>query len=182
MMDSKSISDPQQGKEATEPEPDRDRDGEAASFLTFVLGGEIFALAVEQVREVVDIPAVTPVPRMPDYLRGVMNLRGSVVGVVDLGRRLGLGAFEKTTEDACLVILDVTIDDEPTPVAALADGVREVIDLDTGRMIPPPRLGTRLRTDFIRAVGEYDGRLVIVPDIDRIFSAEGEENGDRESV
>lgn len=144
---------------------------EATQYLTFTLDQEVFALEIAKVREVLEFNAVTKVPRTPGFLRGVINLRGNVVPVVDLKSKFGMGATERTV-NTCVVIAEVTVDGEPTVLGALADSVREVIDLDPAQIEPPPRIGTRLDTAFIRGMGKRDDEFLILLDVDKVFSAD----------
>jgi purine-binding chemotaxis protein CheW len=144
---------------------------EANQYLTFMLDDEVYALDIRQVREVLDFTDITKVPRMPDFMRGVINLRGGVVPVVDLRLKFNLGATQKTV-DTCIIIIDVTLDGETTLLGALADSVQEVLDLDQSQIQPPPKIGTRLRTDFILGMGKKNDNFIIILDIDRVFSSE----------
>jgi len=140
-------------------------------YLTFKLGEEMFALDIAKVREVLDFTTVTKVPRTPDFMRGVINLRGSVIPVVDLRIRFGM-AGSKTTVNSCIIISEVTVDGDTTVLGALADSVQEVLDLERGNIAPAPRIGTKLRTDFIKGIGKQNDRFVILLDIDRVFSSD----------
>ncbi len=142
---------------------------EPVQYLTFTLDGEAFATEIAQVREVLEFSRITKVPRTPDYMRGVINLRGSVVPVVDLRLQFGMQATEPTI-DTCIVIVEVRIDDQPTVLGALADSVQEVIELRADQLEPAPRLGARVNTEFIRAMGKQDDRFVIILDMNRVFS------------
>ena len=142
---------------------------QAAQYLTFRLGEEVFALDITQVREVLDYTAITRVPRMPEFMRGVINLRGSVVPVVDLRLKFGMSATERTV-NTCIIIAEVAIGGERTLLGALADSVQEVIDLDAKQIEPPPRLGASIDAQFIRGMGKRDERFVIILDVDRVFS------------
>ncbi len=142
---------------------------EATQYLTFRLGEEVFALDISKVREVLDYTATTKVPRTPEFMRGVINLRGSVVPVVDLRLKFGMPKTEKTV-NTCIIIVEVTVDDETTVLGALADSVQEVMDLDPVNIEPAPKIGTRLDTSFIKGMGKRDGSFVIILDIDRVFS------------
>jgi len=139
--------------------------------LSFRLDEELFAVDVTRTREVLDFTSVTRVPQTPRYMLGVINLRGSVVPVIDLRLKFGLPEIERSRE-TCIVVLEVELDGERTVVGAVADSVQEVMELDAGRIEPPPRLGTRLRTEFIRGMGNHGDRLLILLDIDRIFSSD----------
>ncbi len=144
---------------------------ETTQYLTFKLGDEIYALDIGKVREVLDFTTATKVPRMPDFMRGVINLRGSVVPVVDLRRKFGMSATEKAV-NTCVIITEVTVDGDTTVLGALADSVQEVIDLAPSDISPAPRIGTKLRTEFIRGMGKRDERFIIILDIDRVFSSD----------
>ena len=139
-------------------------------YLSFRLDGELFAIDVAGVREVIDRTEMTRIPRMPEFMRGVINLRGNVVPVVDLQMKFGIGKVE-TTIDTCVVVLEVNVDEEPTTVGALVDAVEEVFELDPGHIEPPPKMGTRLNTDFIEGMGRLDDEFVILLDADKVFSA-----------
>ena len=143
---------------------------ETTQYLSFKLGEEIFALDISKVREVLDFTTVTKVPRTPEFMRGVINLRGSVVPVVDLRLKFGMTITEKTV-NTCIIIVEVTVDDETAILGALADSVQEVMDLGPEHIEPAPKIGTRLNTAFIKGMGKRDDRFVILLDIDRIFSA-----------
>ena len=144
---------------------------ETRQYLTFKLDSEVFALDVATVREVLDFTTVTRVPRTPEFMRGVINLRGSVVPVVDLRLAFGLSATEKTV-NTCIIVAEVRLEGETAVMGALADSVEEVIDLDPDQIQPAPRIGTSIRTDFIRGMGRRDTQFLMILDIDRVFSAD----------
>jgi purine-binding chemotaxis protein CheW len=144
---------------------------ETTQFLTFKLADEVFALDITKVREVLDFTTVTKVPRTPEFMRGVSNLRGNVVPVVDLRLMFGLSKTEKTV-NTCIIITEVTVDGETTVLGVLADAVQEVLDLEPDHIEPAPRIGMRLNTEFIRGMGKRDATFIIILDIDRIFSAD----------
>ncbi len=140
-----------------------------SQYLTFKLGEEVFALDVAQVREVLDLCPITKVPGTPDFMRGVINVRGSVVPVMDLHLKFGLREEERTL-DTRIIVMELNIDDDICVVGTLADSVDEVIDLDPSRIESPPRIGMRWRTDFIRGIGKKDEQFLIILNIDRVFS------------
>ncbi len=144
---------------------------ETGQFLTFKLDEEIYALDILQVREVLDYTAITKVPKMPQFMRGVINLRGGVVPVIDLRLKFGLNMSENTV-DTCIIIMEITLDGETTLLGALADSVQEVITLDSEMIEPPPKIGTRLNTEFIKGMGKKNDDFIILLDIDRVFSSE----------
>ncbi len=144
---------------------------ETTQYLTFKLDDEVFALDISKVREVLDFTAITKVPKTPEFMRGVINLRGSVVPVVDLRLKFGLSRTEKTV-NTCIIIAEVTVDNETTILGALADSVQEVLDLEPGHIESAPKIGTRLNTDFIKGMGKRDSRFIIILDIDKVFSTD----------
>ncbi len=144
---------------------------ETTQYLTFKLDDEVFALDIGKVREVLDFTSITKVPRTPEFMRGVINLRGSVVPVVDLRLKFGMSKTEKTV-NTCIIIVEVTVDEETTVLGALADSVQEVLDLEPGHIEPAPKIGTRLNTEFIKGMGKRDNRFIIILDIDKIFSSD----------
>ncbi len=142
---------------------------QSTQYLTFTLGKEDFALDISKVREVLNYTSITRVPRMPQFLSGVINLRGNVVPVIDLRLKLGMNAIRKTA-DTCIVIVEIEVDGEMTHMGALADSVKEVIDLDPSQISPPPKLGTKLKSEFIKGMGKQDERFLIILDIACILS------------
>ena len=143
----------------------------AATYLTFMLGEEVFAIDVKNVREVLDFTSITRVPRTPDFMRGVINLRGGVVPVIDMRLKFGMEGAENTV-DTCVIVMEINLDGDKTVVGALADSVKEVFDLDPEQIEPPPRIGTRLKMEFIRGMGKSDEQFIIILDIDKVFSAD----------
>lgn len=145
--------------------------GETTQYLTFKLDDEVFALDITKVREVLDFTTVTKVPCTPEFMRGVINLRGSVVPVVDLRLKFGMTKTEKTV-NTCVIIVEVAVDNETTVLGALADSVQEVMDLEPDHIEPAPKIGTRLNTEFITGMGKRDSTFIIILDVDKIFSTE----------
>lgn len=142
---------------------------ETSQYLTFKLDQETYALDITQVREVLDFAEITKVPRMPEFMRGVINLRGGVVPVVDLRLKFGMTRTEKTV-DTCVIIIDLASEGETTLLGALADSVQEVMTMEPDQISPPPKIGTRLDTEFIKGMGKKNDDFVIIIDIDKVFS------------
>jgi purine-binding chemotaxis protein CheW len=142
---------------------------ETNKYLSFLLDKEIYAFGISQVREVLDYTEITKVPKMPVFLKGIINLRGGVVPVVDLRIKFGLPSSEKTV-NTCIIIMDIKIDNEKTLIGALADSVQEVMTIEPDQIEPPPKIGTRLDTEFIRGMGKKNDKFVILIDIDKVFS------------
>ena len=145
--------------------------GEPQQYLRFSLGRDPHALRIEAVREILEVGHMTPLPLMPDFVRGVMNLRGAVVPVIDLGARIGLGATTLATR-TCIVVVDAPARDAhsaPQPMGVLVDAVHEVFD-DAGRDAEPvPRLGTRVPPEFIRGIVRVRDRATPELDLDAIL-------------
>ena len=140
-------------------------------YLTFLLGDEIFSLEISKVREVLDYTIITRVPRMPAYLQGVINLRGSVVPVADLRLKFGMPDADVTVS-TCIIIVEAMVNDELVILGLLADSVQEVLELDQENIKPAPRIGTKLDTRFIKGMGRQNDRFNIILDIDRVFSSD----------
>ncbi len=139
-------------------------------YLTFMLAEEVYGVEVSKVREVLELIDITKVPRMPDFMRGVINLRGGVVPVIDLGLKFEMNAIVNTV-NTCIIVLEITVNGDEVVVGALADSVREVIELESEQIEPAPRIGTTLDTEFIKGIGKREEEFIIVLNIDRIFSA-----------
>jgi purine-binding chemotaxis protein CheW len=144
---------------------------ETRQYLSFKLDAEEFALDISKVREVLDFTKITKVPQTPGFMKGVINLRGSVVPVVDLNKKFGIKDTEKTVNTR-IIIGQVAIEGEETILGVLADSVHEVMDLEPENIEPAPRIGTRLDTDFIKGMGKRDEEFVMILDIDKVFSAD----------
>jgi purine-binding chemotaxis protein CheW len=140
----------------------------STQYLTFKLGEEIFALDVAEVREILDFTAVTKVPQTPPFMRGVINLRGSVVPVMDLRFKFGMSATERTV-NSCIIVVEMTMEGDTVVIGVLADAVQEVIDLEPEQIEPAPRIGTKLNMEFILGMGKHNGIFMMILDIDKIF-------------
>ena len=142
-----------------------------AQYITFKLGDELFAINVSQVREVLDLTLITKVPTAPAYLRGVVNVRGSAIPVVDLRLKFGLPRVPDSVQTR-IVVLELELDGETVVVGGLADSVHEVIELEPGQINEPPRLGMRWKTELIQGMGKRGDQFIIILDITRVFSLE----------
>lgn len=144
---------------------------QTSQYLAFKLEEETFAFDIARVREVLEVVKVTKVPQTPAMMKGVINLRGSVVPVIDM--RIKFGMVEgKQTVNTVIIIIDVTLGDESVLIGALVDSVKEVMDLDADHIEPAPSIGTQLNTAYIRGMGKRDSEFIIILDIDNIFSME----------
>lgn len=144
---------------------------ESCQYLSIMLDQETYAIEINHVREVLDMPRITHVPNMPSFMRGVVNLRGGVVPVVDLRKKFHLDDTPDTVQ-TCIVIIEIEVDGVSTLLGAIADSVREVISLENNLLVPPPRIGNRLKTEFIRGMINHEDEFTIVLDVTRVFSIE----------
>ena len=144
-------------------------DEQQSQYLTFMLNGEIYAIGILSIKEIIEYGQLTEVPRMPEFIRGVINLRGSVVPVIDLGSRFGKAAGT-VSRRTCIVIIEVLHDGEPQVVGVMVDAVNEVLDIPAAEIEPAPSFGARIRADFIRGMGKVNGRFVIILNVDLVLS------------
>jgi purine-binding chemotaxis protein CheW len=144
---------------------------ELTSYITFKLGDELFAIDVARVREVLDLSEITRVPTAPDYMRGVVNVRGSAVPVVDLRLKFGLSPAPDTVNTR-IVVLELEIDGAAAVVGGLADSVHEVLELERAQIREPPRIAMRWRADMIDGLGKKGDQFIIVLDIARVFATD----------
>jgi purine-binding chemotaxis protein CheW len=144
---------------------------ETTQYLTFKLAEEAFALDVAKVREILDFTTVTKVPRTPLFMKGVINLRGSVVPVIDMRLKFGMTETEKTV-NTCIVVVEVAFEGETIILGALADSVQEVVEMEPDQIEPAPKIGVRLDTEFIRGMGKHADNFIMILDIDKIFTTE----------
>ncbi|MCA9730795.1 chemotaxis protein CheW [candidate division KSB1 bacterium] len=140
-------------------------------YLTFTLDGEVFALDISKVREVLDYAKITKIPRTPEFMRGVINLRGNVVPVIDVRLKFGLTETQRTV-DTCIIIVEVQMDEDNIVLGALADSVKEVLEIEPSTVEPAPKMGTRLNTKFIDGMAKQDDSFIIILNIDKIFSTD----------
>lgn len=144
---------------------------EQNQYLTFLLGDEMFAVGILAVREIIEYGFVTPVPMTPAFIRGVLNLRGAVVPVVDLSLRFGRRSCE-TTKRTCIVIIEVETGKGSREMGVVVDAVNEVLEIATSDIEPPPEFGSSIRSDFIKGMGKVAGKFVILLDPDRVLSVD----------
>lgn len=140
-------------------------------YITFKLGNELFAIDVAQVREVLEVPTITKVPTAPDYMRGVVNVRGKAIPVVDLRLRFGLPAGTDTVSTR-IIVMELFLDGETTILGGMADSVHEVIELDPSNINPPPSIAMRWRTEFIQGMGRRGDDFIIILDVNAVFASE----------
>jgi purine-binding chemotaxis protein CheW len=149
---------------------DRAKADEEQQYLTFLLRGEMFALGILNIKEIIEYGSLTEVPMMPNFIRGVINLRGSVVPVVDLSGRFGRKRTE-VSRRTCIVIIEVQNNDESKQdIGVMVDSVSEVLEIPRSEIEPPPAFGAKIRVDFIRGMGKVAGKFVIILDANKVLS------------
>lgn len=144
---------------------------ETRQYITFKLGGELFAIDVAQVREVLEISQITKVPTAPDYMRGVVNVRGQATPVIDLRVRFGLPKAADGVHTR-IIVMELELDGEDTVIGGIADSVHEVIELEPSAIQPPPRIAVRWRSEFILGMGRRGEEFIIILNANAIFASE----------
>jgi len=144
---------------------------ETSQYMTFKLGDELFAINVAQVREVLEVTQITKVPTAPEYMRGVVNVRGQSVPVVDLRRRFGLPKGTETVHTR-IIVMELELDGEVGVLGGMADSVHEVIELEPSAINPPPKIAMRWRSEFIQGMGKRGDEFIIILDFNAVFSSD----------
>lgn len=144
---------------------------ETGQYMTFKLGKELFAVGVNQVREVLEISQITRVPAAPAYMRGVVNVRGQATPVVDLRLKFGLPQVPDTVHTR-IIVMELELDGEATVLGGVADSVHEVIELEPGNITPPPRIAMHWRSDFIEGMGKRGDDFIIILDVNAVFASD----------
>jgi purine-binding chemotaxis protein CheW len=142
-----------------------------AQYLTFALGGEMFAVGILNVKEIIEYGSLTEIPMLPSFIRGVINLRGAVVPVIDLAARFG-GQSTAVGRRTCIVIVEVADEDARHDIGIMVDAVSEVLEIPASEIEPPPSFGAKIRADFIFGMGKVLGKFVIILNIDKVLSVE----------
>ena len=146
-------------------------DSTPQQYLTFSLGGEMFAVAILNVKEIIEYGTVTEIPMVPPFIRGVINLRGAVVPVIDMSCRFG-GKPTQVGRRTCIVIIEHNEDDTKQDIGIMVDAVSEVLEISSSEIEPPPSFGAKIRTDFISGMGKIADKFVIILSIDKVLSVE----------
>jgi len=141
------------------------------SYLSFKLGDEEFAAHVGKVLNILEMTKITEVPKAPVYMKGVINLRGTVLPVIDTRIKFGMSPTEYTT-NTCIIVLDIDVDGENIQVGALVDAVQAVLEIEKGQIMPPPSIGSKYKSEFIEGVANIDEKFIMILDMDAVFSTE----------
>jgi purine-binding chemotaxis protein CheW len=148
---------------------DASRKTKMSSYLTFKIGEEIFAANVSKVLSILELSKITKIPRTPDYIRGVINLRGVVLPIVDLRIKFGLSITEFTS-NTCILVLEIEIDKSSVKIGALVDSVQEVLEIDDNDILPAPNIGNNFKSDFIEGMYKTESSFLMLLNMDLIFS------------
>jgi len=140
-------------------------------YLTFLLGNEMFAIDILGIKEIIEYGSLTSVPMMPEFIRGVINLRGAVVPVVDLSARFGRPA-SAVTRRSCIVIIEAESEGEKQDLGVVVDAVSEVLEIPAAEIEPAPSFGTKIRPDFISGMGKVKDKFVIILDAGKVLSVD----------
>jgi purine-binding chemotaxis protein CheW len=144
---------------------------EQAQYLTFLLAGEEYAISILEVKEIIEYDTVTAVPKTPKWIRGVINLRGSVVPVLDLGVKFGMGE-RPVTKTNCIIIVEGHVENQNTLMGVMADSVSQVMDIAAGEIQQVPAFGTRIKVDYLQGMAQLGKKFVLLLDIDKVLSAD----------
>lgn len=144
---------------------------ETKQHLTFKLGDEHYAVNVGNVQEILECLPITRMPNTSAFMRGIVNVRGHVVPVIDLRLKFGMKRTEETV-NTCIIVMEIVTEEQKTRIGVLADSVEEVIDFGAEQIEPPPKMGTAIDTEFILGIGKHEGAFTMILDVRRMFSGE----------
>ena len=151
--------------------PARQENADVPQYLTFMLGGEMFAIGILVIKEIIEYPTITTVPMMQECIRGVINLRGAVVTVMDLSIRFERASTD-VTKRSCIVIIEVEEEGERQVIGVVVDAVNAVLEIPDSEIAPPPTFGAKIRSDFITGMAKVNDRFIIILDVNKVFSIE----------
>lgn len=140
------------------------------TFLSFKLGEEEFAAHVGKVLNILEMTKITEVPKAPEYMKGVINLRGTILPVIDTRIKFGMPKTEYTT-NTCIIVLDIEMDGDSIHVGALVDSVQAVLELDSNQIMPAPSIGSKYKSEFIEGVANIDDKFIMILNMDAVFSS-----------
>ena len=148
-----------------------EKDKKINSYLSFKLGNEEFAAHASKVLNILELSKITVVPQAPEYMKGVINLRGTVLPVIDTRVKFGMSPTEYTP-NTCIIVMDIVVDNESVKLGALVDAVQAVLEIEPNQIMPAPSIGSRYRSEFIDGVTSIDDKFVMILDMDAIFSSD----------
>lgn len=139
------------------------------TFLSFKLGKEVFAASANNVVNILELKPITKVPYAPEYMSGVINLRGQVLPVIDMRIKFGMSPIEPTV-DTCIIVLNITLENEEVKLGILVDAVSEVLELEDTQIEPSPTIGTKYKAEFIRGMYKKEESFIMLLNLDLIFT------------
>lgn len=142
---------------------------EESQYLTFLSGSEVFGIGILKIKEIKEYSSVTTIPMMPEYVKGVINLRGNVVPIIDLLVRFGRGK-STISKRSCVIIVEVEHEEESIDIGILVDAVNEVVDIPPTSIEPAPSFGAKIRIDFIQGIGKLENQFVILLNVNKVLS------------
>ena len=148
-----------------------EKDKKINSYLSFKLGDEEFAAHASKVLNILELSKITAVPQAPEYMKGVINLRGTVLPVIDTRMKFGMSPTEYTN-NTCIIVMDIVVENESVKLGALVDAVQAVLEIEPSQIMPAPSIGSRYRSEFIDGVTSIDEKFVMILDMDAIFSSD----------
>jgi len=148
-----------------------EKDKKINSYLSFKLEDEEFAAHASKVLNILELSKITAVPQAPEYMKGVINLRGTVLPVIDTRMKFGMSPTEYTN-NTCIIVMDIVVDNESVKLGALVDAVQAVLEIEPSQIMPAPSIGSRYRSEFIDGVTSIDEKFVMILDMDAIFSSD----------
>ncbi|HBF89020.1 MAG TPA: chemotaxis protein CheW [Bacteroidales bacterium] len=141
------------------------------SYLSFSLGNETYAAHVKSVLNILEMTHITRVPKAPEYMEGVINLRGTVLPVVDTRSKIGMEKIEKT-KDTCIIVLEIDVDDDKINLGTIVDSVKEVLEIEPHEILPPPNIGHKFQSEFIIGMYKVEEEFIMILDMNKIFSTD----------
>jgi purine-binding chemotaxis protein CheW len=148
-----------------------DKDNKLQTFLSFKLGEEVFAINVSKVINILEMSRITKIPKAPEYMKGVIDLRGTVLPVIDLRIKFGLPEKEATV-DTSIIVLSISINGESVLVGVQVDSVKEVLELKTDEIAPSPTIGSKYNSGFIEGMWRTENNFIMILDMDKVFSVD----------
>lgn len=143
----------------------------AGKYLTFSLAQESYGIGILKIREIIGMMAITPIPKTPSYVKGVINLRGKVIPVVDLRLKFGLEETDYT-ERTCIIVVEIHAEDAVLPMGIIVDAVSEVLNINTEDIEPAPDFGSAIETTYIHGLAKKERNVIILVNIDRVLATE----------
>ena len=144
---------------------------EAKSYLTFKLGEEQFGVHVSQVLNILEMTSITRVPKSPEYMKGVINLRGKVLPVIDARIKFGMEETEYTN-NTCIIVMDLEMEEKPINIGTIVDGVLSVVEISENEIEPPPSIGSKFKSEFIYGMAKVEEEFIMLVDMQKVITAD----------